>query len=66
MRDHERLEADGACCCLKDSGKQSWSTKDPGQEAFSSLAGTGGVITGWDWSCMGAMVGEQRMLEIPP
>ena len=50
---------------VQESGKQFWSTKDPGQQAFSYQAGVGGVIKGWDQGCLGMQVGEVRKLIIP-
>ena len=42
-----------------------WSTKDPGQKAFTYQAGVGGVIKGWDMGCLGMQIGEVRELIIP-
>merc|ERR1712022_71476 len=50
---------------VKETGKKFWSTKDPGQEPFTYQAGVGGVITGWDQSCLGMQIGEERELLIP-
>jgi len=50
---------------VKESGKKFWSTKDPGQEPFSYLAGVGQVITGWDQGLLGMKLGETRELIIP-
>jgi len=33
---------------VKETGKKFWSTKDPGQKAFTYNAGVAQVITGWD------------------
>jgi len=50
---------------VKESGKKFWSTKDPGQQAFTCQYGVGQVITGWDQGCLGMTVGEERKLTIP-
>eukprot|EP00929_Paragymnodinium_shiwhaense_P106454 TRINITY_DN7187_c1_g1_i1.p2 TRINITY_DN7187_c1_g1~~TRINITY_DN7187_c1_g1_i1.p2 ORF type:complete len:185 (+),score=45.34 TRINITY_DN7187_c1_g1_i1:65-619(+) len=50
---------------VRQTGEKFWSTKDPGQQPFSYVAGVGGVIRGWDMGCLGMKVGEQRMLVIP-
>eukprot|EP00931_Biecheleriopsis_adriatica_P083164 TRINITY_DN5670_c0_g3_i1.p1 TRINITY_DN5670_c0_g3~~TRINITY_DN5670_c0_g3_i1.p1 ORF type:complete len:349 (+),score=68.66 TRINITY_DN5670_c0_g3_i1:44-1090(+) len=50
---------------VKESGRQFWCTKDPGQKPFTYDAGVGGVITGWDQGCLGMEVGEVRELLIP-
>merc|ERR1711865_1007364 len=50
---------------VAESGKQFWSTKDPGQQPFTYEAGVGQVITGWDEGLMGMTVGEERLLTIP-
>lgn len=51
---------------LSESGANKfWSTKDPGQQPFTYLAGMGGVITGWDQGCLGMKLGEVRVLVIP-
>ncbi|MBT9559839.1 MAG: FKBP-type peptidyl-prolyl cis-trans isomerase [Myxococcales bacterium] len=42
-----------------------WSTKDPGQKAFTYQAGMGKVIRGWDDGCMTMRVGETAELTIP-
>ena len=47
------------------TGKQFWSTKDPGQQPFTYQAGVGGVIAGWDQGCLGMAIGEERELVIP-
>merc|ERR1712166_1372942 len=48
-----------------ETGKQFWSTKDPGQQPFTYQAGVGQVITGWDQGLLGMTVGEQRLVTIP-
>merc|ERR1712186_180591 len=48
-----------------ESGKKFWSTKDPGQQAFSYQAGVGQVITGWDQGLLGMQLGEERKVTIP-
>ena len=48
-----------------ETGKKFWSTKDPGQQPFSYVAGVGQVITGWDQGLLGMAVGEERMVVIP-
>ena len=48
-----------------ETGKKFWSTKDPGQQPFSYVAGVGQVITGWDQGLLGMSVGEQRLVVIP-
>lgn len=50
---------------VQETGKKFWSTKDPGQQAFTYPAGVGKVITGWDQGCLGMQIGEQRKLVIP-
>jgi len=50
---------------VQQTGKKFWSTKDPGQKAFTYQAGLGKVITGWDQGCLGMSVGEERKLVIP-
>mmetsp|Transcript_52478 Transcript_52478/g.84922 ORF Transcript_52478/g.84922 Transcript_52478/m.84922 type:complete len:141 (-) Transcript_52478:91-513(-) len=50
---------------VKETGKKFWSTKDPGQKAFTYNAGVAQVITGWDQGCLGMSVGEVRKLDIP-
>ena len=48
-----------------ETGKKFWSTKDPGQQPFSYVAGVGQVITGWDQGLLGMTVGEERLVVIP-
>jgi len=48
-----------------ETGKKFWSTKDPGQQPFSYVAGVGQVITGWDQGLLGMSVGEERLVVIP-
>lgn len=50
---------------VMETGKEFWSTEDPGQQPFSYQAGVGGVITGWDQGCLRMKVGGERMLQIP-
>merc|ERR1719218_528779 len=50
---------------VKETNKKFWSTKDPGQQAFSYQAGVGQVIKGWDQGLLGMKVGEQRQVIIP-
>merc|ERR1719198_649606 len=50
---------------VKETGKQFWSTKDPGQQPFSYQAGVGQVIKGWDQVLLGMKLGEQRQVVIP-
>ena len=50
---------------VAETGKKFWSTKDPGQEPFTYVAGVGQVITGWDQGLLGMSVGEERMVVIP-
>merc|ERR1712050_656394 len=50
---------------VMETGKKFWSTKDPGQRAFTYQAGVGNVITGWDQGCLGMKTGEIRKLKIP-
>lgn len=50
---------------VKETGKQFWSTKDPGQKPFTYDAGVGHVIQGWDLGCLGMQLGEVRELVIP-
>ncbi|CAD7923689.1 unnamed protein product [Amoebophrya sp. A120] len=50
---------------VKETGKKFWSTKDPGQQAFTYQAGVGQVITGWDQGLLGMQLGEERKLTIP-
>ena len=47
------------------TGKQFWSTKDPGQQPFTYQAGLNQVIVGWDQGCLGMKLGETRLLTIP-
>ena len=48
-----------------ETGKKFWSTKDPGQQPFSYVAGVGQVITGWDQGLLGMTQGEERLVVIP-
>ena len=41
--------------------QQFWCTKDPGQQAFTYLAGVGGVIKGWDQGCLGMQASKRLM-----
>merc|ERR1712228_198576 len=50
---------------VKETGKKFWSTKDPGQQAFSYQAGVGQVIKGWDQGLLGMKLGEERQVIIP-
>ena len=50
---------------VEETGKKFWSTKDPGQRAFTYEAGVGKVIVGWDQGCLGMKRGEIRNLHIP-
>lgn len=50
---------------VTESGKQFWSTKDPGQQPFSYTAGVGQVIPGWDQGLLGMEFGEERVVTIP-
>eukprot|EP00760_Papus_ankaliazontas_P020089 PhM_4_TR180/c0_g1_i1/m.49466 len=47
---------------LQEGGKKFWSTKDPGQEAFSFVVGVGQVIRGWDEGMMQMELGEKARL----
>ena len=49
---------------LAEGRKKFWSTKDPGQEAFSFPVGLGKVIRGWDEGCMQMSLGERAELEM--
>jgi len=42
------------------------SSKGPFKGPFSFLAGTGGVIKGWDEAVLSMKVGEVRQLIVPP
>ncbi|XP_064652005.1 uncharacterized protein LOC135502797 [Lineus longissimus] len=50
--------ADGA------GDKKFWSTKDPGQKAFTFEVGIGKVIRGWDVGCLTMKVGEKAVLTV--
>merc|ERR1711933_435977 len=50
---------------VQETGKKFWSTKDPGQHAFTYKAGVGQVITGWDQGLLGMQLGEERKIIIP-
>jgi FKBP-type peptidyl-prolyl cis-trans isomerase len=54
-----------ACGSVKETGKEFWSTKDPGQKPFTYPAGQNKVITGWDQGVLEMQMGEVRKLEIP-
>eukprot|EP00930_Biecheleria_cincta_P007397 TRINITY_DN10860_c0_g5_i1.p1 TRINITY_DN10860_c0_g5~~TRINITY_DN10860_c0_g5_i1.p1 ORF type:complete len:289 (-),score=59.94 TRINITY_DN10860_c0_g5_i1:17-883(-) len=49
---------------VRETMKQFWSTKDPGQSTFTFTAGEG-VIRGWDAGTRGMTKGEVRRLHIP-
>jgi peptidylprolyl isomerase len=49
---------------VRSARKPFWSTKDPGQQVFSTTFGVGNVIAGWDHGCLGMRVGEHRRLII--
>eukprot|EP00500_Bicosoecida_sp_ms1_P000104 CAMPEP_0203809022 /NCGR_PEP_ID=MMETSP0115-20131106/1998_1 /ASSEMBLY_ACC=CAM_ASM_000227 /TAXON_ID=33651 /ORGANISM="Bicosoecid sp, Strain ms1" /LENGTH=113 /DNA_ID=CAMNT_0050717733 /DNA_START=51 /DNA_END=392 /DNA_ORIENTATION=+ len=49
---------------LTDGQKKFWSTKDPGQKAFSFDVGVGAVIRGWDEGCMTMSKGEVATLVV--
>jgi len=49
---------------VQQTGKKFWSTKDPGQQAFSYQAGVGQVIKGWDQGLLGMKLGETRQVII--
>ena len=51
---------------VKETGKKFWSTKDPGQQAFTYKAGVGQVIKGWDQGLLGMQLGEQCLCLCPP
>ena len=48
-----------------EDGKEFWSTKSAGQTAYTYTAGVGSVIKGWDRGCLGAQIGETRLIYIP-
>ena len=50
---------------VKETGKQFWSTKDPGQQPFSYQAGVGQVIKGWDQGLLGMKLGTHSTEEAP-
>ena len=41
-----------------------WSTRDPGQQAFTFNAGVGQVIAGWDEGCMTMCLGEKSRINM--
>ena len=43
-----------------------WSTKDPGQKAFSFTIGQGSVIKAWDEGVMTMCVGEVARIKCTP
>lgn len=49
-----------------DLSKKFWSTKDPGQEAFTFQIGLGSVIKGWDEGVMDMQLGEVARLQCSP
>jgi len=48
----------------KKGNKKFWSTKDPGQKAFSFQVGKGKVIKGWDAGCLTMSIGERSLIEM--
>eukprot|EP00931_Biecheleriopsis_adriatica_P098122 TRINITY_DN72012_c0_g1_i1.p2 TRINITY_DN72012_c0_g1~~TRINITY_DN72012_c0_g1_i1.p2 ORF type:complete len:128 (+),score=22.48 TRINITY_DN72012_c0_g1_i1:99-482(+) len=52
---------------LQQTGKQFWSTEEPGKPSkpFEFRVGDGAVVTGWDVGVIGMRVGEKRRLVIP-
>ncbi|KAL7119330.1 hypothetical protein ACP275_02G056100 [Erythranthe tilingii] len=49
-----------------DLSKKFWSTKDPGQKAFTFKIGQGDVIRGWDDGVLAMQVGELARLKCTP
>lgn len=50
--------------CFAETGKKFWSTKDPGNEAFSFNVGVGHVIRGWDEGLLQMQLQETACLEL--
>ena len=50
---------------VEQTGETFWSTKDPGQTAFSYVAGVGAVIVGWDRAVLDRKAGEVLEARIP-